>query len=253
MKKKSFLPILLILVILVGCQKDLESPKENIAIKKDNVHEENVTEVLEKGEMDDTFKDNLNYQLNQEVMALPCDGGWKLSYPNLQSTMIDCTNINQQIKVIVMEHLHGQFGESPKFKAFDLKYTITYASNDRISVLYDGQVYVEGAAYSPRVMFSFTLDVTTGKEVLLKDMTAIDETFLNEFRIAWRNQTEGHLNDYLDNETDSSLMSMFEICDSAEGSICSFLIGNHEDEYQIGIAFPIAHAAGDYQIIYLYI
>lgn len=44
---------------------------------------------------------------------------------------------------------------------------------------------------------------------------------------------------------------MFQICDSAEGEICSFLIGDYEDGYQIGIAFPIAHAAGDYQIIYL--
>lgn len=250
MKKKSFLPIFLILVILVGCQKDLEPPKEN-TIKNDKEQEESVTEILEESDTNNTFKDNLNYQLNQEVMALPYDGGWKLSYPSLQSTMIDCTDINKQIKVIVMEHLNGQFGESPKFKAFDLKYTITYASNDRISVLYDGHVYVEGAAYSPRVMFSFTLDVTTVKEVLLKDMAVIDETFLNEFRIAWRDQTEGHLNDYLDNEADSRLMSMFQICDSAEGEICSFLIGDYENGYQIGIAFPIAHAAGDYQIIYL--
>lgn len=166
-------------------------------------------------------------------------------YPQLDGKEIEIDSINRKITEFCEEKIKVLWGDNTGVTA-QIGFTVSYADNEKISVLFTGVSNTASAAHPINLFFTFNMDLKTQELLRLKDLYTVTMQSVQQFRDAWKQQTPSEASSYLAQYTDEQLLIMLQNSDSEYGDVFSGFSPN-----QIFIYFPVPHAIGDYLKIVL--
>ena len=200
----KILGIIIILVILSGCNVTSEDPTETIqtseaaeiptpsSIATTALSTTEITAAIQKSETIEELAyilSNLSYSVNTEMFEdidKEREIDITIKYPQI-SGMEDekkQKRINELIKESAMgpyhyyQHRKLNLTEPETFNntSWPVEYTIAYATGDILSVRFEGYIYAKGSAHGTNWVYAVNINMNTGERI------TIDELFTKLFR-----------------------------------------------------------------------
>ena len=192
-----------------------------------------VIDIKEKYKSNDVSN---SYSINEEVYV---DGNISIKYPVVSGlgNMEAIVNNALYIKMMLM----SEYFIEPINPTIDLTYTIKRADNSILSIVYEGYGNDEGLAYSTNFFYTTNIDLNTGTILSLKDLTTIDDKFINTLK------NESTINDnyipnYFNSMTNEVILEKLINSDQQESEVSSYIC----EDGTIGISIKVIHAMGDH-------
>jgi len=243
MKKNSIFTLIILLLFVTGCSKNVESPVDNITNTEIDMESQNYDEMNEpedRLEQIEIVSNSFNYN----------DGDIVITYPSL-SGVKDTSHerkINEILKNEVLSYLQP-IDEISDGQYYEIAYEIMVYNDKVLSVVYTGSGYSDGAAYPIDVFFSTNIDLVNEKKMKLDDLISDKEELLKAFKSVLNQENDDEITrvsyDYiLQNYDDESILNGFNEADETYGLgryIYSYLTAD-----SIGISWEIPHVIGDH-------
>ncbi len=244
----------------------------NSEVKNDSSNEvinnnENENKVEDSQKISDTTKEkespkNLNEKSNeyQVVSKDYSKNNVKINYPELKNSNDNekLKSINRYLKEGALKVLDDYVKDDSNLKAVNLNvnYDVKFKNEKYISIVYKGEVNVEGAAYPSSIFYTINVDLESGNIIRLSDYSNVDD-ILNELKdpknikvIAENDELAAAQKEFILNIGNDKLISMLKNADfhkvngkieNPKEGVYSYL---HKDS--VVISLQVNHAIGDH-------
>lgn len=252
MKKKIYICLILILVILTSCTHDNDSNETDKVIDNEKVLNKtlssSINEDLSSKELGETV-DNIesDYTVESNIYSYK---NINVIYPSIAGLeAIDKQNIiNKLLKEESLSFVHIM-NESKDTLNYELDYRVIYQDNNIISIIFSGYRYMEEALYPVDVFYTLNVDLHNVKKLVLGDMVSIDENFVNVYIENLKKDKGDELINFaceylLKSLSSEDFMNGFTESDMPYGSskyVYSYFTGS-----SIGISWEVPHSIGDH-------
>ncbi|NFN95606.1 DUF4163 domain-containing protein [Clostridium botulinum] len=230
-------------------------------------NKENENKLEDSQKISDTTKEkespkNLNEKSNeyQVVSKDYSKNNVKINYPELKNSNDNekLKSINRYLKEGALKVLDDYVKDDPNLKAVNLNvnYDVKFKNEKYISIVYRGEVNVEGAAYPSSIFYTTNVDLESGNIIRLSDYFNVDD-ILNELKdpknikvIAENDELAAAQKEFILNIGNDKLISMLKNADfhqvngkieSPKEGVYSYL---HKDS--VVISLQVNHAIGDH-------
>ncbi|WP_252250695.1 DUF4163 domain-containing protein [Clostridium sp. ZBS13] len=261
--------------ILNGCNStSVTTNSENKANSSNNDssnevinNKENENKLEDSQKVSDTIKENESpknlKEKSNECQVVSKDyskNNVKINYPELKNSNDNekLKSINRYLKEGALKVLDDYIKDDPNLKAVDLNvnYDVKFKNEKYISIVYKGEVNVEGAAYPSSIFYTTNVDLESGNIIRLSDYSNVDD-ILNELKdpknikvIAENDELAAAQKEFILNIGNDKLISMLKNADfhqvngnieSPKEGVYSYL---HKDS--VVISLQVNHAIGDH-------
>lgn len=158
--------------------------------------------------------------------------------------------INEILKHEALAALNNFYGGVIDTLSLKINYTITWTSQNLLSVQYKGHVFDKGAAYPLNLLYTVNIDIKKGSKLMLKDYINIDKDFVNKYRSYkvpdpdQKQMEAGAFKYILNTYSADDLLRYFNSADTSfKESAFTF---SYFKEDSLGISIEVPHVAGDY-------
>ena len=163
-----------------------------------------------------------------------------LDYPFLIGADKDYSVINKLIEDAVYERMYGDVFKGlnlvPEYTKFD--YTVTCATDDLISFIYEGTIKREESALITKLKLGFTFDLKAERRLYIRDFVPLNDAFVEYFLTACKLQMDDMIVKYLNYPKANVLNNLIQ-CDQ-DGSETSFYISQDT----LCIVYPVPSRLG---------
>ncbi|MCI8950146.1 MAG: DUF4163 domain-containing protein [Lachnospiraceae bacterium] len=216
-----------------------------------SIAETAASESPSQSEADQNQAENISYSIQQYT-----EDSISIQYPVL-SNMGDAAKeeqVNRQLKENALSVIEAYRSDSQK-TAITIKCQVPSITRKRITALYTGSVSPDGAAYPTNVFYTNTLDLSSCKDLALRDYTDpyTMAGYVLSDDVQFHNLNGQVLSAVLEERklTDiNSYTAIFEAADfpidQSKGWPDSF---SYEKQGEIYFSIPVSHAAGDYALV----
>ena len=218
-----------------------------------------VMSACERGQMNELIQIDSDYKITKQTPAeyevvesrfvdndAANDMAISINYPQinkLKNAKME-QYINEQIENLALSVLND-FVSLQKMN-IETTYSVTFASNNIISIMFIVRSFHETQAYPLTRVKTLNIDVLTGERIKLKDIVRIDTNFVDSFSEIFKNQRKYEhgqsaelIDDYIKDFI--SLEGFFTCDEDYNVDYCSYLT---DDSIVISIAVP--HSGGSY-------
>lgn len=176
----------------------------------------------------------------------------EISFPYVDgiSDMKKQKKINEIIKdeafVVFNDFYEGQADDL----SLEINYTITWESENLLSIQYYGYSFDKGAAHTLDLLYTVNLDMNKGCKLMLKDIINIDKNFVNKYKnyeIADpdKNQIQvGAFKYILDTHSTDDLLRSFNGADTSFNN-SDYVFSYFRDD-ALGISINVPYVAGNH-------
>lgn len=186
----------------VATNSENKADSSNNEVKNDSSNEvisnevinnkENENKVEDSQKVSDTTKEkespkNLKEKSNeyQVVSKDYSKNNVKINYPELKNSNENekLKSINRYLQEGALKVLDDYVKDDPNLKAVNLNvnYDVKFKNEKYISIVYKGEVNVEGAAYPSSIFYTTNVDLESGNIIRLSDYSNVDD-ILNELK-----------------------------------------------------------------------
>ncbi|MFP4698373.1 MAG: hypothetical protein ACLFMO_06670 [Eubacteriales bacterium] len=252
MRKRIYICLMLIFVLLTSCTYDNEVNETDRVIDNEKVFNKTLRssanedlsskdtgETVDDIEPDYTIKSNIYSYKNINVI-----------YPSIVGLeAVDRQNIiNKLLREEALSFV-DIMEESKDTLNYELDYSVVFQDNNIISIIFKGYRYMEEAPYPVDVFYSINVDLNNGKKLVLGDMVSIDENFVNLYIEYLKKDKGEELKNYaceylLNSLSSENFTNGFRESDRLYGSskyVYSYFTGS-----KIGISWEVPHSVGDH-------
>ncbi|MBN1065464.1 DUF4163 domain-containing protein [Clostridium botulinum] len=273
---KGIYGIILTLVLSVGLISCADQKASSNNIKEDNeVSNEVNNEIISNKEdkvddykkVSDTTKEkesskNLKEKSNEyELVSKNYNkNNVKINYPEIKKFNDDkkLKSINKYLKESALKVLDDYVKEDPNLEAVNLNvnYDVKFKNEKYISIVYEGEVNVNGTAYPSSIFYTTNVDLESGNIIRLSDYSNVND-ILNKLKdpknikvIAENDELAAAQKDFILNIGNDNLINMVKNADFHEVNtkIESPKDGAYSyfDKDGIVISLQVNHAIGDH-------
>ncbi|NFO14118.1 DUF4163 domain-containing protein [Clostridium botulinum] len=273
---KGIYGIILTLVLSVGLISCTEQKVSSNNIKEDNtasseVNNEKINnkenKVDDSQKVSDTTKEkesskNLKEKSNEyELVSKNYNkNNIKINYPEIKKFNDDekLKSINKYLKGCALKVLDDYVKEDPNLEAVNLNvnYDVKFKNEKYISIVYEGEVNVNGTAYPSSIFYTTNVDLESGNIIRLSDYSNVND-ILNKLKdpknikvIAENDELAAAQKDFILNIGNDNLINMVKNADfhevntkieSPKDGVYSYF-----DKDGIVISLQVNHAIGDH-------
>lgn len=201
--------------------------------------------ILIKSDISDN-SENGNFSSESELYKVKTvsrnNGSIELEYPELIGDNSEYSVANSLIISILEEKLenmeHIVFG--------NVKYMITYQSEELVCILFEGELSGNDAPHSTNVVFPVCISLKENKEISQNQFFSLNNNFLKLFREQLKtnpdeqrftNEEWSNISSYITAYSNEELQKIISYPEST-----NFILANDS----IIVLFPVPHAIGDY-------
>ncbi len=273
---KGIYALILTLVLSVGLISCADQKASSNNIKEDNeVSSEVNNEIISNKEdkvddykkVSDTTKENessknLKEKSNEyELVSKNYNkNNVKINYPEIKNFNDDekLKSINKYLKECALKVLDDYIKENPNLEAVNLNvnYDVKFKNEKYISIVYEGEVNVNGTAYPSSIFYTTNVDLESGNIIRLSDYSNVND-ILNKLKdpknikvIAENDELAAAQKDFILNIGNDNLINMVKNADfhevntkieSPKDGVYSYF-----DKDGIVISLQVNHAIGDH-------
>lgn len=252
MRKKIYIILTLIVVLLTSCTHDSEVNEVDRVIDD----EEMINETLDSSSTENSSEIDISESSDDIELGYTVESN-RYSYKNINviypsvegmETFDTQKVINKLLKeealsfVTIME-------ESKDALNYELEYNVVFQDNDFMSIVFKGYRYMDGAPYPVDVFYSTNVDLRNAKKLVLRDMVLIDENFVSlyvQYLSVDRNEElKNFACEYLINSLNpDNLIEGFSKADMLYGS--SVYVYSYFTGTSVGLSWEVPHSVGDH-------
>ena len=193
--------------------------------------------------------DNENNDLDKyEINSCTyCENDINITYPYI--TGLNNSEIVETINQLLKDAAYAEYSAynyNSDNLFLEITYDITWSGDNLLSVMYNGNVYHNNAAYPRILLYSINIDISSGNNLQLKNIVRIDDDFVNAFKNIDISSDELTISNYefiLNEYTDDELIDFFNESDSAYEN--SPLIYSYFTQDALNLIIDVYHMAGD--------
>ncbi|NFF82502.1 DUF4163 domain-containing protein [Clostridium botulinum] len=273
---KGIYALILTLVLSVGLISCADQKASSNNIKEDNeVSSEVNNEIISNKEdkvddykkVSETTKDkesskNLKEKSNEyELVSKNYNkNNVKINYPEIKNFNDDekLKSINKYLKECALKVLDDYIKENPNLEAVNLNvnYDVKFKNEKYISIVYEGEVNVNGTAYPSSIFYTTNVDLESGNIIRLSDYSNVND-ILNKLKdpknikvIAENDELAAAQKDFILNIGNDNLINMVKNADfhevntkieSPKDGVYSYF-----DKDGVVISLQVNHAIGDH-------
>ncbi len=273
---KGIYALILTLVLSVGLISCADQKASSNNIKEDNeVSSEVNNEIISNKEdkvddykkVSDTTKEkesskNLKEKSNEyELVSKNYNkNNVKINYPEIKNFNDDekLKSINKYLKECALKVLDDYIKENPNLEAVNLNvnYDVKFKNEKYISIVYEGEVNVNGTAYPSSIFYTTNVDLESGNIIRLSDYSNVND-ILNKLKdpknikvIAENDELAAAQKDFILNIGNDNLINMVKNADfhevntkieSPKDGVYSYF-----DKDGVVISLQVNHAIGDH-------
>ncbi|MBN1078351.1 DUF4163 domain-containing protein [Clostridium botulinum] len=273
---KGIYALILTLVLSVGLISCADQKASSNNIKEDNeVSSEVNNEIISNKEdkvddykkVSDTTKEkesskNLKEKSNEyELVSKNYNkNNVKINYPEIKNFNDDekLKSINKYLKECALKVLDDYVKEDPNLEAVNLNvnYDVKFKNEKYISIVYEGEVNVNGTAYPSSIFYTTNVDLESGNIIRLSDYSNVND-ILNKLKdpknikvIAENDELAAAQKDFILNIGNDNLINMVKNADfhevntkieSPKDGVYSYF-----DKDGVVISLQVNHAIGDH-------
>lgn len=196
---------------------------------------------------------NLNFTLREDATAntafttavfeTEMNGGKiRVHYPQMDSMESNAETINALLQTAGETLLWETYAQDDSRQIdAELEYSITYQSDEVLSVIFTGLGNVQGAAHPNHLFYSLNIDLNCGKVLYLSDLCAIDQTLVDEIQTAAKEQLSEPIMQYLEQNSDEKWLELLGEADKVHCGVRSYLT-----QSCLVVAIAVPYAIGDW-------
>ena len=264
MYKKVMILGTLSLLLLSACSEEKNDSDVREKTDEDAVAVQQATTNDDGGEQETTMKDTSGaanesttvksktaseemQETEESIQFIGTDytkGDIKVTYPQLVDG--DAAT-SETINRVIAEDATYLF-EDGSYEGYsgEITYDISFLNKDIVSITYKGLIISPDHSYPVHLFYSTLVNLQTGDKVILSDLVAIDNAFVQAFRqgnilTSESAEYKSEVKKYTDSLSDEKLISEFSQADTHTSDVYTYLT-----DQSLIVTMGVIHALGDY-------